>query len=466
MKPLMWIMILGLSFRDVYSDYCPQRTTCSSTCYRSSKYHRDCGLFGWRRCTKYRRRSFTCYVTCYQQACCTGYTGSSCNTPLCDGSMSCPNGGTCRSPDYCVCPTGFSAPLCSDIDECSGTSHGCQHDCRNTAGSYDCTCRAGYVRSYDLKTCIVDCGHPGDINNGRVSVSSTLSGGPATYTCNTDYSMTSGDRVRYCQNDFTWSGTEPTCIFSNHCNSSPCRNGATCVNFVGGFRCTCSQWWSGQICETDIQPPVLTGCSEDVHINATDHTVQYSWTEPTFTDPRGSDLNIVSNYPSSEFTFPWGDYTVQYVATKTSNGLQTECSFQIKVRPTPCEELNVPVNGARLCNGWKTDYGRFCMIMCQQNYTIGPSQSYYTWHVCGASGNWIAASPVPDCEVPVTYEYEDEYYHPEYAGYVYSSSCEDDATRNTLQTLYIDYLKGTDGFSSFCSTYESECMKENVDVKC
>ncbi|XP_053380748.1 fibrillin-1-like isoform X4 [Mercenaria mercenaria] len=370
MKPLMWIMILGLSFRDVYSDYCPQRTTCSSTCYRSSKYHRDCGLFGWRRCTKYRRRSFTCYVTCYQQACCTGYTGSSCNTPLCDGSTSCPNGGTCRSPDYCVCPTGFSPPLCNDIDECLSTSHGCQHDCRNTAGSYYCTCWAGYERSYDLKTCL------------------------------------------------------------------------------------------------DIQPPVLTGCSEDVHINATDHTVQYNWTEPTFTDPMGSDLKIVSNYPSPEFTFPWGDYTVQYVATKTSNGLQTECSFQIKVRPTPCEELNVPVNGARLCNGWKTDYGRFCMIMCQQNYTIGPSQSYYTWHVCGASGNWIAASPVPDCSVPVAYEYEDEYYHPEYAGYVYSSSCEDDATRNTLQTLYIDYLKGTEGFSSFCSTYESECIKENVDVKC
>ncbi|XP_053381091.1 fibrillin-1-like isoform X2 [Mercenaria mercenaria] len=411
MKPLMWIMILGLSFRDVCADYCPQSNACSTTCQVYSRYYRACGFLWLDRCSRYRVHYYTCYETCYKQACCTGYTGSSCNTPLCDGSTSCPNGGTCRYPDYCVCPTGFSAPGCNDIDECSGTSHGCQHYCRNTAGSYYCTCRAGYVRSYDLKAC-TDIDECSGISHG-------------------------------CQQD--------------------------CRNTAGSYYCTCRAGYlpnSDLKTCTDIQPPVLTGCSEDVHINATGHTVQYNWTEPIFTDPMGSVLEIVSNYPSPEFTFPWGDYTVQYVATKTSNGLRTECSFQVKVRPTPCEELNVPVNGARLCNGWKTDYGRFCMIMCQQNYTIGPAQSYYTWHVCGASGNWIAASPVPDCSVPVAYEYEEEYYHPGYAGYVYSSSCEDDATRNTLQTLYIDYLKEAEGFSSFCSTYESECTKENVDVKC
>jgi hypothetical protein len=83
---------------------------------------------------------------------------------------------------------------------------------------------------------------------------------------------------------------------------------------------------------SDIQPPVMTGCSNDVSVNATEMTAGYSWTAPSFTDPMGSDLDIVFNYPNPEFTFPWGDHTVQYVATKKSNGLSTECSFQIKVR--------------------------------------------------------------------------------------------------------------------------------------
>jgi hypothetical protein len=83
---------------------------------------------------------------------------------------------------------------------------------------------------------------------------------------------------------------------------------------------------------TDVEPPMVTGCHEDIHVNATEQTLEYSWTEPKFSDSRGSALEIVSNYPTPEFTFPWGDFTVQYVATKISNGLRTECSFKIKVR--------------------------------------------------------------------------------------------------------------------------------------
>lgn len=76
----------------------------------------------------------------------------------------------------------------------------------------------------------------------------------------------------------------------------------------------------------------MTGCGYDVYVNATEITVSYNWSEPSFTDPMGSDLHIVSNYPNPVFTFPWGDHTVQYVATKSTNGLSIECTFQIKVR--------------------------------------------------------------------------------------------------------------------------------------
>ena len=76
----------------------------------------------------------------------------------------------------------------------------------------------------------------------------------------------------------------------------------------------------------------MTGCVSDADVNATDHTISYSWTPPSFTDPLGSDLDIVSNYLTPGYTFPWGDHTVQYVATKIRNGMSTECSFTIKVR--------------------------------------------------------------------------------------------------------------------------------------
>ena len=40
-----------------------------------------------------------------------------------------------------------------DINECSTNKGGCQHNCHNTAGSYYCTCYSGWELSSDGKTC-------------------------------------------------------------------------------------------------------------------------------------------------------------------------------------------------------------------------------------------------------------------------------------------------------------------------
>ena len=41
----------------------------------------------------------------------------------------------------------------SDIDECSGATHGCVHLCNNTEGSYFCSCNLGYELNGDLGLC-------------------------------------------------------------------------------------------------------------------------------------------------------------------------------------------------------------------------------------------------------------------------------------------------------------------------
>ena len=44
----------------------------------------------------------------------------------------------------------------------------------------------------------------------------------------------------------------------NECSNSPCKNGATCVNLQGSYRCNCKSGYTGSNCETgqtrDISP--------------------------------------------------------------------------------------------------------------------------------------------------------------------------------------------------------------------
>uniref|UniRef100_A0A8C4UE85 Hemicentin-1 n=1 Tax=Falco tinnunculus TaxID=100819 RepID=A0A8C4UE85_FALTI len=53
-----------------------------------------------------------------------------------------------------TCPEGYEARngRCVDIDECE-TRDTCQHECRNTLGSYQCTCPSGYRLMPNGKTC-------------------------------------------------------------------------------------------------------------------------------------------------------------------------------------------------------------------------------------------------------------------------------------------------------------------------
>lgn len=47
----------------------------------------------------------------------------------------------------------FAVFTCVDIDECTTGEAGCSQICKNTLGSFECSCDNGYELSYDSKTC-------------------------------------------------------------------------------------------------------------------------------------------------------------------------------------------------------------------------------------------------------------------------------------------------------------------------
>ncbi|XP_010221616.1 PREDICTED: signal peptide, CUB and EGF-like domain-containing protein 3, partial [Tinamus guttatus] len=42
---------------------------------------------------------------------------------------------------------------CKDIDECRLNNGGCDHICRNTVGSFECSCRKGYKLLINERNC-------------------------------------------------------------------------------------------------------------------------------------------------------------------------------------------------------------------------------------------------------------------------------------------------------------------------
>lgn len=55
--------------------------------------------------------------------------------------------------DTSVQKAGFSAVFMKEVDECETQNHGCEHECINTLGGYECSCRIGFELHSDKKHC-------------------------------------------------------------------------------------------------------------------------------------------------------------------------------------------------------------------------------------------------------------------------------------------------------------------------
>ncbi|XP_049534973.1 tolloid-like protein 2 isoform X2 [Anopheles darlingi] len=70
--------------------------------------------------------------------------------------------------DGSVQKAGFSATFMKEVDECEHMDHGCEHECINTLGGYECACYIGYELHSDKKSCENACGGMLDARNGTI----------------------------------------------------------------------------------------------------------------------------------------------------------------------------------------------------------------------------------------------------------------------------------------------------------
>ncbi|XP_001638333.2 signal peptide, CUB and EGF-like domain-containing protein 3 isoform X2 [Nematostella vectensis] len=138
---------------------------------------------------------------------------------------------------YCACSLGYTGLTCSaDIDECCTNQTSCDPNarCRNTIGSYTCTCNAGYHGDGKQCTDIDECSTNPRSCDPNARCKNTI--GSYTCTCNAGYH---GD------------GKRCTDIDECRLGISGCGSNAYCTNSVGSYVCTCRHsgyYWTGSGC--------------------------------------------------------------------------------------------------------------------------------------------------------------------------------------------------------------------------
>ncbi|XP_015225793.1 PREDICTED: protein jagged-1b-like isoform X2 [Cyprinodon variegatus] len=162
--------------------------------------------------------------------------------PLCDQCVTFPGCvyGSCTEPWQCVCDVNWGGLLCDkDLNYC-GTHQPCKNGgtCTNTEpNEYKCDCQEGFKgRNCDIveHACLSS-----PCMNGATCVED-----PNSFSC-------------ICAEG--WTGN--TCADAvKQCDRNPCGRGATCQEAPGGFRCLCPLGWTGRTCQLDANECEMGTC--------------------------------------------------------------------------------------------------------------------------------------------------------------------------------------------------------------
>lgn len=99
--------------------------------------------------------------------------------------------------DNTIQKSGFAAVFFTDVDECSTNNGGCMQECKNTIGSYVCSCHNGYIlheNGHDCKEggCKFEITAP----NGQIYSPNYPDYYPPRKDCVWHFSTTPGHRIR------------------------------------------------------------------------------------------------------------------------------------------------------------------------------------------------------------------------------------------------------------------------------
>ncbi|XP_026476669.1 tolloid-like protein 1 [Ctenocephalides felis] len=105
--------------------------------------------------------------------------------------------------DNSVQKSGFAAVFFTDKDECATNNGGCQHECRNTVGSYVCSCHNGFTLHDNRHDCKEGgCKYEITAPTGNIYSPNYPDLYPARKDCVWHFTTTPGHRIRLLFNRF------------------------------------------------------------------------------------------------------------------------------------------------------------------------------------------------------------------------------------------------------------------------
>ncbi|KAL9972183.1 hypothetical protein ACROYT_G018440 [Oculina patagonica] len=377
---------------------------------------------------------------------------------------------------YCVCRQGYTLSADSQNCEaltCPSLSNPSNGNVALSSGlalgsTATYTCNSGYRASHaDTRYCQADgqwsgedptcirvyCAEIGQVENANNVVLTGQDGGKnvlgtqATFTCAANYAMV-GDAVRTCQQDGTWSGTQPRCIAS-FCSPVPvpangmvqgyryelgatlrisCDEGYNLVPSSSSFRTCISDGqgggvWSEQdpVCElvdcgdpgdpyggyrhiatdTKYQSTVTYTCKADHHLEGEDSQVcqadgLWSGSKPVCLERSCGNPGVPDNGAKNSSQYQYGysisftcdvGYTLQgsQVRTCQTNGQWT--GTQPVCQIVDCGDPGVPTNGVRY--GDTFTYNSRIVLECDPGWKLVGDLA----RTCQADGTWTGTQP-------------------------------------------------------------------------